>query len=440
MNVLEIIKITDGTLIRKYKEKEIQTIKIDSRKIEKGDAFLAISSGHDYIKEAVKNGATLLIVDRDIEIHKKVNIIKVEDSIEALQKIASYIRQKYNPIVIGITGSVGKTTTKEMLYRILSKKFNVIKNEGNENNHIGVPKTLLKINDDTDIVITEMGMNHEGEIQKLSMLAKPDIAIITNIGTSHIGNMKSKKNICNEKLQIVSGMEDGILVINQDDPCLKKVKKLNNAIVYRVGTKEDADLVAYDVREADIGIESLIYIDDKEYILQAISKPFLLNKLLVIQTALFFEISIQDILTEIEYFIMTNNRLERFEVSDIEVISDCYNASLESFTNVLDIIKKEKKEKILILGDILELGKYSKNIHQKLGKKIKKIKNCKLILVGESVKYIYKYNKKRSILCNNNDEIKKLILLSNLRDKIILIKGSHGIHLEEITNFIKSEY
>jgi len=268
MNVLEIIKLTDGTLVRKYKENEIQNIKVDSRKIEKGDAFLAISKGHDYIEEAVKNGAVLLIVDRDIEIHKRVNIIKVEDSIETLQKIASYIRQKYNPIVIGITGSVGKTTTKEMLYNILSKKFNVIKNDGNENNHIGVPKTLLKVNESTDIVITEMGMNHEGEIKNLAMLATPDIGIITNIGTSHIGNMKSRKNIYTEKLQITSGIKDGVLIINQEDSYLKKTKELDNILLYRVGTKEDADLVAYDLNITATGVEALIYIDEKEYSIQ----------------------------------------------------------------------------------------------------------------------------------------------------------------------------
>ena len=440
MDIIEILKITNGTLIRKTKYDKLKDIKLDSRKVQKGDIFLAINKGHNYIEEALRNGANLLIVDQDIEIYKKINIIKVKDSIDTLHKLANYIRQKYNPVVIAITGSVGKTTTKEMLYDILSKKYNVIKNEGNENNHIGVPKTLLKINENTDIVITEMGMNHENEIKILSNLAKPDVALITNIGTSHIGNMKSKKNIYNEKLQIISGMDDGVLIINQNDNYLKKTKEIGNINIRRVGNKEDSDLIAYNLKMTDNGVETLIYIDNIEYELKALSKSFLLNKLLVIETALLFDIDIKDILSIIEKYRMTNNRLEHFTIDNINVISDCYNASLESFINGLDIIKKERKDKILILGDILELGKYSKKVHKKIGRKIRKIKNCKLVLVGTWTEYIYKYNKKRTIKCNNNEEIKQLLKLSNLNNTVIFIKGSHGMHLEEITEFLKNEY
>lgn len=438
MNLIELIKITDGTLIRKSREKKIQNIKIDSREIEKGDVFLAIASGHDYIEEAFKKGASVLIVDRDVEIYKKVNIIKVKDCIETLQTLGHYMRQKYNPIVIGITGSVGKTTTKEMLYKVLSKKYNVLKNDGNENNHIGLPKTLLKINKDTDIVITEMGMNHEGEISLLSNIATPDIGIITNIGTSHIGNLKSRKNICKEKLRIIDGMTDGTLIINQDDSCLKKINKLPNTTLYKVGTKEDATLVAYDLKTTEMGVEALLYIDEKEYLINAVSKPLLLNKLLTIQTALLFDVEVEGILDELNTFVMNQNRLEQFKIGGTTIISDCYNASYESFLNVLEIVKRDKNKKILIIGDILELGSYSKKIHKKLGKKIKKIKNCSLIIVGENVKYIKKYNKTRTIWCDNNKEIKDCLSVLDLENKTVLIKGSHGMHLDEITDYFKS--
>lgn len=439
MDLLELVKITNGTLIRKSREKEIKNIKLDSRKIEKGDAFLAIYSGHNYIEEAVKKGASVLIIDRDVEIYKKVNIIKVDNSIETLQVLGHYIRKKYDPIVIGITGSAGKTTTKEMLYKVLSIKYNVLKNDGNENNHIGVPKTLLTINQNTDVVIVEMGMNHEGEINLLSNIAIPDIGIITNIGTSHIGNLKSREKIYKEKMHIIDGMEDGILVINQNDSCLKKINKSPNYLLYRVGTKEDANLVAYNLKMIDTGIEALLYIDNQEYKVHSVSKPYLINKLLVIQTALLFELNIEDILKALDTFQPNENRLEQFAIGATTVISDCYNASYESFINVLDIIKREKKHKILILGDILELGKYSKKIHKKIGKKIKKIKNCKLILVGENTKYIRKYNKARTIWCNNNDEIKEYLSNLDIKNKVVLIKGSHGMHLDEITTYFKKQ-
>ena len=439
MNLTELIKITSGTLIRKASKQEIKNIKIDSRKIKNDDAFLAIESGHNYIKEAIKNGASLLIVDRDVEIYKSVNIIKVNNSIETLQKVANWVRRKYDPIVISITGSAGKTTTKEMLYKVLSTKYNVIKNDGNENNHIGVPKTLLKINKDTNIVITEMGMNHEGEINLLSNIAEPDIAIITNIGTSHIGNLKSKTSIFKEKMNIVNGMNDGILIINQDDNYLKKIKYLKDMSIYRIGTKEDADLVAYAIEIEEHGINAYLYIDGVEYVISAISKPLLLDKLLVIQAALLFEIDIKDILLLLNDYKTSNNRLEQFEMGKTNIISDCYNASYESFVNVLDIINRDKRNKILVLGDILELGKYSKKIHKKLGKKIRKIKNCQLILVGENVKYIKRYNLTRTIWCSSNEEVKECLSIMDIKNKTILIKGSHGMHLEEITNYLKSQ-
>lgn len=439
MNLTELIKITSGTLIRKSSKQDIKNIKVDSRKIEKNDVFLAIALGHNYINQAIKNGAALIIVDRDIEIYKKVNILKVNNSIEALQKISNEIRKKYDPIVISVTGSAGKTTTKEMLYKVLSTKYNVIKNDGNENNHIGVPKTLLTVNKDTAIVITEMGMNHEGEIKLLSNIAEPDIAIITNIGTSHIGNLKSKTSIFKEKMHIVDGIKEGILIINQDDSCLKKIKSLKDIIIYRIGTKEDADLVAYALEVEDYSINAYLYIDGFEYVVSAISKPLLLDKLLVIQTALLFDMDIKDILGLLDDFKTSNNRLEQFEIGKTTVISDCYNASYESFVNVLDIIKRDKKNKILVLGDILELGKYSKKIHKKLGKKIRRIKNCQLILVGENVKYIKRYNSARTIWCSNNEEIKECLSVMDMKNKTILIKGSHAMHLEEITDYLKSQ-
>ncbi len=437
MELMNLIRITEGRLIRKSREKEINKIKIDSREVNKNDAFLAIASGHEYIEEAVKRGASLLIVDRDVEIKKRVNIIQVKDSIEALQKIAHYQRKKYDPVVIGITGSAGKTTTKEMLFKILSTKYNVVKNEGNENNHIGVPKTLLKIDESTDIVIVEIGMNHEGEIHKLSCIATPDIGIITNVGTSHIGNLGSKKNICKEKLQIIDGMVDGILILNQDDSYLKRIEQLPHTILYKVGTNESATMVAYDTKKTEDGIEARIYIEECEYQIKALSKPYLINSLLALQTALLFDVNVKDIIEELNTFETNNNRLERIVRKDTIVLSDCYNASYESYINALEIIKNEKKAKILILGDILELGKYSKKMHKKLGRKVRKIKNCQIILVGENVKYIRRYNQTRSIWCKNNEEIKECLMVLDIENRIILIKGSHGMHLDEITEFLR---
>ena len=249
MNIIDILKITNGDLIKSNEKKEFNKIKIDSREIEKNDIFITINSGYKYIDYAIKNGASLIITDSNIKIKKNVNVIKVNDSIKTLYKLAYYIRTKYDPIVIAITGSVGKTTTKEMLYELLKDNYNVIKNDGNENNHIGVCKTLFKINSNTDIVITELGMNHEGEIEHLSKLVKPDIAIITNIGTSHVGNLGTVENVFKEKMSVIKGMESGIIVLNQDDKYLKNVNYLENINVYKVGTSKNSNIVIYNLKK-----------------------------------------------------------------------------------------------------------------------------------------------------------------------------------------------
>ena len=436
MNIIDILKITNGELIKSSRKTEFNKIKVDSRKIEENDIFITINSGYKYIDNAIKNGATLIITDSNIKIKRNVNVIKVDDSIKTLYRLADYIRTKYDPIVIAITGSAGKTTTKEMLYELLKDNYDVIKNDGNENNHIGVCKTLFKINPNTDIVITELGMNHEGEIEYLSKLVRPDIAIITNIGTSHIGNLGTIENIFKEKMDIIKGMNSGILVLNQDDKYLKNVDYLENINVYKVGIGKNSNIIIYNLKNKD-GVSAQIYIENKLYNIRAISIPFLINYLLALQTALLFDMDIDKGINILNNYKSVNNRMEKIILDNTIIYSDCYNASLESFINVLNIIKREKKSKVLILGDILELGSHSKKNHEEIGKKIKSIKNCQIIIVGKYVKYIKKYNQTRTIWCSNNEEIKECLSILDLENKLILIKGSHGMHLDEITKYIK---
>ena len=436
MNIIELIQITGGQLIKSSEKKEFNKIKIDSRDIKENDIFLTVNTGYKYIKDAIKNGASLIITDSEVNVKESVSVIKINDSINTLYKLAAYIRNKYNPIVVAITGSVGKTTTKEMIYELLKYDYNVIKNDGNENNHIGVPKTLLKIDSMTEIVITEIGMNHEGEIEFLSKLVKPDVAVITNIGTSHIGNLGTIKNIFKEKMNITKGMKSGILILNQDDKYLKKVDYLENINIYKVGISKNSNIVVYNLKKKR-EVSTEIYIENKLYNIHVISVPFLINYLLALQTALLFNINADKAIDTLNNYKSTNNRLEIITLENTTIYSDCYNASLESFINVLDIIKQEKKNKVLILGDILELGKYSKKIHKEIGKKIRGIKKCQIIIVGKYVKYIKKYNQTRCIWCSNNEEIKECLSILDLTNKIILIKGSHGMHLDEITKYIK---
>ena len=207
----------------------INNIKTNSKEVGPNDLFLAINKGHLYIEEAINNGAVAVISENGK--HYDVLTVHVDSTKEALKKIASYLRSLYKIPLIAITGSTGKTTTKDLISLILSKKYNVLKSEKNNNNDIGLPLTLLNLNEKYDVIVTEMGMNHFGEIKELSNIAKPDYAVITNIGSAHIGNLGSRKNILKAKLEILDGMNNGLLLLNKKDKYLKKIKYKNKIYV-----------------------------------------------------------------------------------------------------------------------------------------------------------------------------------------------------------------
>lgn len=439
MEITELLKISEGKWIRKSKKKDFQKIKIDSREIKKNDAFLVIRGGYDYIIDAIENGASTIIVDREIDLRTKVNIIKVNNCEELLPTLAHYNRKKHDVLVIGVTGSVGKTSTKELIYEFLKTKYNVIKNIGNENNKIGLSKTLLNIDDQTDIVVIELGTNHRGEIHELSNICNPDVAIITNIGSSHIGNFGSKKEILKAKLEILDGMEYGVLLINNDDKLLREIHMTYDNLLYKVSTKmSESDLYAYNIQSLEDKVSFNVNIEEVEYTFYAKTKPMIANVLLAIQACLFVRIDVNDMVEITKNIKGENQRLEKIILGTTEIISDCYNASYESCINAFEYIKNRKKEKILILGDIFEAGKYTKKIHSRLGKYLRKMKHSKLLLVGDATKYIYKYNKFKSIYFKNNDTLKEYLKYIDFKNKIVLVKASHGMHLEEIVNFIEN--
>ena len=232
MILSEIINIINGRLICGNLNKKINSVKIDSRKIDKDDTFIGINSGNNFYLDALNNGASIIILDNEELITKKEGtIIVVKDSIKALQDIARYKMAKLNIPVIAVTGSVGKTTTKDLIYNVLKNKYKILKTNKNYNGQIGLPLTVLSYKDE-EILLVEMGMNEKGGIDKLSSIVKPDISVITNIGTSHIGNLGSRKNIMNAKFEILNHMkENSTLIINNDDSLLhKKIKKLMHMI------------------------------------------------------------------------------------------------------------------------------------------------------------------------------------------------------------------
>lgn len=388
-------------------------IKTNSKEIEEGDLFLAINSGHNYIEEAINNGASCVISEQQLD---NIPNIKIDNSIEALGIIGNYIRNKYNIPLIAVTGSVGKTTTKELISLILGTKYNILKSEKNHNNNIGLPMTLLNLNEKYDVIVTELGMNHFGEISYLSKICNPDYAVITNIGSAHIGNLGSKKNIMKAKLEILDGMNNGYLLINKKDKYLKKLK-------YKNIIKVDDKL---------LNVKNIKYNDNIEFDIDNIHfmfksyKHILPDLFIAIKIGLIFGIDLKTMSEVIKEYNGIDGRLNIIK-NKYTIIDDSYNSSFESLVGGLNLLKGTEL-KFIVLGDMLELGKYSKIYHKKINKYLKKIKNKKVLLLGEYTKNI------KGIHFDTIEEI-IIYLKENIKDDcIIYLKGSRKMNLDKIKN------
>ncbi len=409
MYLRELNKIIDGII---YSDVLIDKIKTNSKEIEKGDLFLAINKGHDYINEAINNGAVAIICENNI---KDIPHIKVKSSIEALGKIANYLRNKHKIPLIAITGSVGKTTTKELVALVLSKKYKVLKSIKNNNNHIGLPLTLLNLDDTYDVIVTELGMNHQGEISYLSKICTPDYAVITNIGTAHIGYLGSKKNILKAKLEILDGMNNGCLIINNEDKYLKKLKYKNIIKVDRKNLElknlKCQDKIEFDIKNTHFTFNSYEHL--------------LIDALIAIKIGILFDIDLNLISEAILEYQNSEGRLNIIK-NKYTIIDDSYNSSFESLIGGLEILKNKEDFKFIVLGDMLELGKYSNKYHKKINKYLKKINNKQVLLIGKYTKVIK--GKHFNDINKLSDYLKQNIKYND----IIYIKGSHAMNLDKI--------
>ena len=452
--VKDLLSICNSELLIGNPNLILQNFSKDTRNIQKGDIYIGIKGenidGNSFYKEAFEKGASCCILDNidniELEKYKDKTIIKVDDTIKCIQQLAAYKRNLYDIPVIAITGSVGKTSTKDIVYEVVNKKYKTLKTEGNLNNHIGLPLTILRLTDEEALVV-EMGMNHLNEISLLSHIAKPTIAIITNIGTSHIGNLGTRENILKAKLEILDGLSnDGTIIINNDNDLLHnylpKLKEKYNTIT--IGINNDSNIIATSIKEEPFN--SKFKIENREIEINIGGLPFIYNSLVAYATGTVLDIEKDKIKEAIYNFKLSSHRLEKIvNEKGVTIIDDTYNANIDSMLAALSILGKVKnKRKIALLADMLELGQYSEKLHRKVGEAASLNGIDILITVGPlSQKYVKEeaikkgFNKQNIYSFNSYDETYNLLNTLLTNNDIILLKGSNSMNITKIVEKIK---
>ncbi len=446
MRLSDAAKAVGGTLYGE--DTEVYGITTDSRKVDKGDLFVAISGekfdAHDFIAGAGEKGAAAAIAQKASEAYP-IPYILVEDSVKALGLLAGVYRKRFSIPVVGITGSVGKTTTKEFVYAVLSSAYKTHKTEGNFNNHIGLPLTVLSLGKTDQAAIFEMGMSHFGEISYLTRIARPDIALITNIGVSHMENLGSKEGILKAKLEIEEGLSPtGSLVLNADDPLLWSIKDTREHEIHYYGCEnKQADLFVTILSQTADQMELCFdYKGERQKgIVKEVGAHNAQNAAAAVLTGLLLGIPLKKAVSALARFKNAKWRQHIERKNGVTVIEDFYNASPDAMAASLRVLGQIEKgtRKVAILADMLELGKKSEEFHFMCGEEAAKV--CDLLIVmGEHAKNYLAGAKnagmdESSLIYAPTLPLLKETIRANIKNAdTVLIKGSRGMHLEQIVD------
>ena len=452
--VQDILTATNGRILSGKEDDEVRGISIDTRRLKEKELFLAIKGdrfdGHNFILNALSKGAMGILVqdggitNSDFKV-PDVCFICVPDTLKALGDIAHYQRIRFDVPVIGITGSTGKTTTKEMISVILSRKYEVLKNFGTENNQIGLPLTLIRLNADHKIVTLEMGTNRLGEIRRLSEIACLTQAVITNIGHSHLEYLKDIDTVLKAKCEILEYLDkDAKVVINCDDALLGKLKVKSKVV--RFGLSKDYDFYADKVNLEPDGINFVLN-GKWEIHLNLLGRHNLYNALCAIASVWHFGVSIEDIKDALREFKGPNMRMEVKRIGDIKIIDDTYNCNPLSMKKAIETLGEmtTKGRKILVAGDMLELGTFAGRFHHLVGRQAAESGIDLIVAVGKLAEHIAigaqeaGMRQNRIRLCNVTKQACSEV--SNLIKKgdTILVKGSRAMKMEQIVEDLEKE-
>ncbi|MDK2835878.1 MAG: UDP-N-acetylmuramoyl-tripeptide--D-alanyl-D-alanine ligase [Thermosediminibacterales bacterium] len=450
----KVVKAVKGTFIKGNKNIEVKGVSTDSRTISGGELFVPLKGekfdGHDFIEDAFKKGAVSSLTEKPDTVKSAESLILVEDTLKALQDLAGFYRNLFRIPFVAVTGSTGKTTTKDMISAVLRQRFKVLSNIGNYNNLIGLPLTIFDLNKEHNVCVVEMGMNAFGEIKKMAKIVRPKYSIITNIGLSHIEKLGSVENILKAKMEILESMdEDDTVFLNADDSSLKSIigQIKQNVVTYGI---VNGDIKASKIRfEGSTATCFDVNISDKVYNFEipVPGKHNVYNALAAIAVGIELGIDPEEIKKGLLLFRPQKMRLEfKKGLRNSIIINDAYNASPDSMRAAIDVLKnvQEGKRKIAVLGDMLEMGEWAPAAHKQVGRFIEENQIDFLFTVGELGKFIAKgalekgMPEKRVIECDTNEEASKKLESIIEEYDIILIKGSRGMKMEQIVDYLVS--
>ncbi|MBQ1244860.1 MAG: UDP-N-acetylmuramoyl-tripeptide--D-alanyl-D-alanine ligase [Clostridia bacterium] len=458
LSLKEIAEYTNSEMYADNKS-IIKYITTDTREIEEGDLFVAIRGetfdGNEYAEKALSLGATAVLCDRVARGASDEKMLLCADTVKALGALSREYLSLHRKKTVAITGSVGKTTTKEFIYSVLKEKFKVHKTEGNHNNELGLPYTVLSIKEDTEILVTEMGMCGRGEIEYLSDIVKPDVSVITMIGSSHLEHLGTRENICDAKMEIVSGMsENGILFLNGDEPLLRRdyCKKYSPKYLSLKNT-EDSDFLVNNISTDGETTSFELVIGESTYNMQAygIGRH-------IAQAAAFgaivgraFGMNEKEIVNGLLKFRTEKMRQNVYKIGKITVIDDCYNASPESMRAASDVLsdlaRRNGSRAVALLGDMRELGENTRVLHEGVGEYMAK-NGLDLLFTFGLIAENYKTGAIRggmteSAIFTNPDvaspDESGMALVRELREgDVLLIKASRAMAAEKIINYLEN--
>ncbi|MFQ6031965.1 MAG: UDP-N-acetylmuramoyl-tripeptide--D-alanyl-D-alanine ligase [Candidatus Zixiibacteriota bacterium] len=457
----ELLKVTGGKLWNDAKEKGNQTrargVSIDSRTIKKGNLFVAIPGerfdGHQFVSEAADKGASLMIISKEKmnQVKKKglkgIPVVLVEDTKKALRDIASWHRSKFEVPTVAVTGTNGKTTTKDMIAEVLSSKFKILKSIKSYNNLVGVPLTLFELNPDIQVLVLELGMSNPGEIGILTRTVKPNFGVITNIGPAHLESMESLERITQAKFELLDYMSSpGTSVLNADDEFLAKRIKDGRGKIISFAIENQADFEANDLTVTDEGYIGFRVNGKLNINLKLLGEHNVYNALAAFAVGSLLGVEEEKIKGRLERYEPSELRMEPIRLGNIKIINDSYNANPVSMANALKTLRQMKSEgrKIAVLGDMLELGEKTFDYHWELGRSVAESRIDLLLTVGKHSPTIGQgaqesgMNRKKIFAFENNEKASSYLLDNLESGDLVLIKGSRRMRLEEVVLSLKS--